>query len=260
MKSHLVSALGAQRFLGVPVEAHAILDSTNDEALRRARDGAREGLVVAAERQTAGRGRHGRSWFGDPGRSLLFSVLLEPKIPLPSYPLLGLALACSVAEAGGEAVGAALDLKWPNDVVHAGRKLCGVLAESRAPHTGAPPALVVGAGVNVNQLEGDFPAEIRSRATSLRIAAGGREIDITSLLEATLARYEGYLAAARGADPRPLFDRVRPRLPARGTPVRVLQSGRIVEGTVEEVTELGALRVREADGGVLSTVSAGDLL
>ncbi len=254
-----MSAIAAQRFLGVPVEAHLCLGSTNDEALRRAREGAREGLVVVAEEQSAGRGRHGATWFGGAGKSLLFSVLLKPVIPLPSYPLLALALACAVAEAGGDSVGATLDVKWPNDVLHRGRKLCGVLAESRALEPGLAPMLVVGAGVNVNQLESDFPEEIRGRATSLRLAAGGREIGLPSLLAETLARYEGCLALAGDGDPGALFERVRPRLPARGASVRVMLGGRTVEGSVEEVTATGALRVRDRKSGTVEVLSAGIL-
>ena len=93
------------RFLGVPVEFRASVSSTNDEILRRAADGAPEGLVIAADQQTAGRGRQGRSWWDAPGNSLLFSVLLRPSIPLARFPLLGIAMACAVAEAGSEAAG-----------------------------------------------------------------------------------------------------------------------------------------------------------
>lgn len=260
MESRLVSGVAAQRFMGVPVEAHERVGSTNDEAFRRAREGARGGLVVLAEEQSAGRGRHGRGWFGGKGQSLLFSVLLEPVIPLPSYPLLAMALACAVAEAGGELIGADLDVKWPNDVLHSGKKLCGVLAESRALEPGSAPALVVGAGVNVNQLETDFPAEIRDRATSLRMAAGGLTVGIPSLFAETLARYERYVALAGDGDTGALFRRVRPRLPANGASVRVLQRGRVVEGIVEDVTETGALRVRHTSSGATEIVSAGDLL
>ena len=255
-----MEAIASQRFLGVPVEVHALLDSTNDEAFRRARDGAPEGLVVVAGAQTAGRGRQGRLWFDTPGRSLLFSILLRPSIPLPSFPLLSLALAGSIAEAGRDAAGGArLDVKWPNDVLHRGKKLCGVLAESRPLAPGGAPLLVIGAGVNGNQLEDDFPPEIRARATSLRIARGGDSIDLAALFGATLARFGDSLALARGGDPRPLFQRVRPWLPERGASVRVTLGERALEGSVEEVTEEGALRVRDRASGRLETVVAGAL-
>src|SRR5437867_379749 len=251
--------MSAQRFLGVPVEAHAHREQPNDEVFRRAREGVAEGLVVIAEHQTQGRGRLGRSWFDAAGRSLLFSVLLKPAVPLQSYPLLALVLASSVADAGTEAAGETLAVKWPNDVVHRGRKLCGVLAESRSLAPGKPPVLVLGAGVNVNQLEEDFPPEIRGRATSLRIAAGGRAFAIPEFLAAVLARFERDVALARRDDPRPLFERVRPRLPAPGAQVRVALGERTVEGEVTEGTETGALRVRDRASGRGEPLAAGVL-
>jgi BirA family biotin operon repressor/biotin-[acetyl-CoA-carboxylase] ligase len=247
------------RVLGFPVERHLSLDSTNDEAFRRAQEGAPEGLVVSAYHQTTGRGRHGRTWFDESGRSLMFSILLRPKIPLPSYPLLALALASSVADAGGEILGEPLAIKWPNDVLHRGRKLCGILAESRALRPGESPALVLGAGVNVNLLEEDFPEEIRPRATSLRIAAGGREIPMAPLLESILSRFDREVTLTRQGDPTALFGRVRARLPERGAHVRVALPGRVVEGELLDVVETGALRVRDQASGAVETVAAGVL-
>jgi BirA family transcriptional regulator, biotin operon repressor / biotin---[acetyl-CoA-carboxylase] ligase len=247
------------RVLRFPVERHLSLDSTNDEAFRRAQEGAPEGLVVSAYHQTHGRGRHGRSWFDESGRCLMFSILLRPKIPLPSYPLLALALASSVADAGGEILGEPLDVKWPNDVLHRGRKLCGVLAESRALHPGEAPALVLGAGVNVNLLEEDFPEDLRAHATSLRVAAGGREIPMAPLFESILARFDREATLARDGDPAALFARVRARLPQRGAHVRVVLPGRVVDGELLDVIETGALRVRDGASGAVETLAAGVL-
>jgi BirA family biotin operon repressor/biotin-[acetyl-CoA-carboxylase] ligase len=241
------------------IERHRSLGSTNDEAFRRAREGAPEGLVISADHQTSGRGRHGRSWFDESGRSLQFSILLEPRIPLPSYPLLALALAASVADAGGEILGEPLAIKWPNDVLHGGRKLCGILAESRSLRPGQPPSLVLGAGVNVNLLEEDFPQEIRARATSLRMAAGGREIPMEPLLDAILARFGREMGLAAEGDPTTLFESVRARLPQRGAHVRVALPGRVLEGELLEVVETGALRVRDGSSGAVETVAAGVL-
>ena len=93
-------SLPSIRFLGVPVERHASIGSTNDEAFRRADEGAPEGLVVLADAQTAGRGRQGRAWWDAPGASLLFSILLRPTLPLAQCPLLALALAPYVTPFG----------------------------------------------------------------------------------------------------------------------------------------------------------------
>ena len=245
------------RVLRFPVEAHRSLGSTNDEAFRRAQEGAPEGLVVSADHQTSGRGRLGRSWFDAVGRSLMFSILLRPRIPLQSYPLLALALATSVADACGEILGEPLTIKWPNDVLHRGRKLCGILAESRSLEPGGSAALVLGAGVNLNLLEEDFPAEIRARATSLRIAAGGREIPKEPLFEAILDQFDQEVTLTLEGDPAPLLGRVRARLPERGARVRILLPDRAVEGDLVEVTVAGALRVRNAASGSVETLASG---
>jgi BirA family biotin operon repressor/biotin-[acetyl-CoA-carboxylase] ligase len=242
-------------FLGVPVERHAVVKSTNDEALRRAEAGAPEGLVVVAETQTAGRGRLGRSWFDRAGLSLPFSIVLRPSIPLPHYPLLALCMAGAVAEAGASLTGAALDVKWPNDVLHAGRKLCGILAESRS---GESPALVIGAGINVNHAEEDFPDEIRERATSLRLAAGNRGIAVDDVLEEVLRRFAGAVALARNGDPAAIrADAIR-RLPLPGTEIAVRTGGRVLRGVVAGYSETGALRLREPDREEATLVTAGE--
>ena len=241
------------------VERHGSIGSTNDEAFRRAEEGEREGLVVTAETQTAGRGRQGRSWSDAPGKSLLLSVLLTPAIPLPSCPLLALALAASVAGAGRALAGAALHVKWPNDVVHEGRKLCGILAESRGGSGGRALTLVIGAGVNVNQGPEDFPPEVRGRATSLRVAGGGPAVDREALLSAVLGRFEEFLRLARPGDPAPLFAALAPHLPVPGRPVAVRVGDRVVEGPVEAVLPTGAIQVRDARSGLLETVAAGEL-
>ena len=242
-------------FLGVPVERHPVLKSTNDEALRRAEAGAPEGLVVVAETQTAGRGRLGRSWFDRAGLSLPFSIVLRPAIPLPHYPLLALCMAGAVADAGASLTGAALDVKWPNDVLHSGRKLCGILAESRS---GEASALVIGAGINVNHAEEDFPEEIRERATSLRLAAQGRGFDADDVLEAVLGRFARSVALAREGDPAAIqADAVR-RLPPAGTEIAVRTGGRVLRGVVAGYSETGALRLRELDREEATLVTAGE--
>ena len=246
------------RFLGVPVERHAWLGSTNDEALRRAGEGAPEGLVVVADVQTSGRGRHGRSWNDVPGASLAFSVLLRPTLPLPRLPLLAIAMACAVAEAAEAITGTRFDVKWPNDVLFDGRKVCGVLAESRSGRDGRT-LVVIGAGVNANHLEGDFPADLRAHATSLRMA-GGSYVTPESVLAAVLPRFERYvhLAHPQGGDA--LRDAVVGRLPPPGTHVAVRRGEARVEGVVEGITETGALRFRENGHEETVVLSAGELL
>lgn len=244
---------GPGSYLGVPIEFRRTVGSTNDEVMRRAAEGAPEGLVIATDEQTAGRGRHGRTWWDAPGNSLLFSVLLRPGIPLPRFPLLGIAMACAVAEAGAEITGEPFGVKWPNDVLHGRRKLCGILAESRPAATGH--VLVIGAGTNVNQGAVDFPAELRDQATSLRIAAGGGALDREDLLGAVLARFERYRGIAELDGPEALRQAILPRLPQPGSRIAVQTAEGRIEGTVEAVLATGALLIQDATGARFPVVA-----
>ena len=244
---------GPASYLGIPIEFRRTVGSTNDEVLRRAAEGAPEGLVIASDEQTAGRGRQGRTWWDAPGRSLLFSVLLRPGIPLARFPLLGMAMACAMSEAGSAITGEPLAVKWPNDVLHAGRKLCGILAESRPGAAGH--VLVVGAGINVNQEAGDFPEELRSRATSLRAAWGGRELDREDLLAAVLERFERYRGIAALDGPEALREAILPCLPQPGTRIVVQTPEGRVEGTVEAILATGALLIQDATGARFPVVA-----
>jgi BirA family biotin operon repressor/biotin-[acetyl-CoA-carboxylase] ligase len=170
-----------------------------------------------------------------------------------------MAAACAVAEAAARLVPAErFDVKWPNDVLHGRRKLSGVLAETRVPDSSAVPPIVVGFGVNVNQRDGDWPEEIRPIATSLRVAAGDRAFDPALVLREVLDRYDRYVALAAAGDADGLWDAVRSRLPAAGTPLVVVSSERRVEGTVDGYEPTGALRLRDASGTV-HTLAAGEI-
>jgi BirA family biotin operon repressor/biotin-[acetyl-CoA-carboxylase] ligase len=144
-----------------------------------------EGTTVATDHQTQGRGRLGRAWEDVPGRSILMSVLLRPTVPMPLWPELSLV--------AGEAVAAALrdlgvdaSLRHPNDVVVAGRKLVGVLAEAR------PGRVVLGIGVNVNQTEDELPRETVKPPASVRLELD-REVERAPLLASILLELErGY--------------------------------------------------------------------
>lgn len=145
-----------------PVVYNEVTGSTNDDARQLALEEAAEGTIVIADSQTGGRGRHGRVWLGEPGHSLLFSVILRPGIPTTEYHWLvnvsGVAAATACAALSGRMVGT----KWPNDIVFAGRKLGGVLLEARAPEFA-----VVGIGLNISTSADGFPQELQGTAVSL---------------------------------------------------------------------------------------------
>jgi len=145
-----------------------------------------EGATVAADVQTAGRGRLGRIWEAPAGRAILCSVLLRPQPPLPLWPELSLVAGEAVAAALHAETGVDASLRHPNDVVVAGRKLVGVLPEAVSGR------VVLGIGVNVNQTADELPRETAKPPTSLRIELG-RELERAPLLAAILLELErGY--------------------------------------------------------------------
>ena len=221
-------------------------DSTNAETLRLADAGEREGCVVVADRQSSGRGRLGRSWWADPGGSLLASWLVRPQLAVERWPTLTLVAGLAAARAVVAAAGIEVRLKWPNDLVVADRKLGGLLAEADGRG-----ALVVGLGVNVRQT--DFPAEIEGIATSV-VAAGGRPAERAWLLAATLSGF-----GARMTSPEDALDEYRALSDTIGRNVRVERAGaEPLEGAARDVSPRGALVVES--GRRLVEIAAGDVV
>ncbi len=150
-----------------------------------------EGATVAADEQTAGRGRLGRTWEAPAGRAILCSVVLRPRVPMPLWPELSLVAGEAVAAALRVETGVNASLRYPNDVVVAGRKLVGVLPEA------ASGRVVLGIGVNVNQTADELPRDTPKPPTSLRLEVG-RELERAPLLAAILLELErGYDAWAK---------------------------------------------------------------
>lgn len=178
------------RRIGRPVEALAVVGSTNDVVLERAVAGAAPGLCVAAELQTEGRGRRGRRFDSRPGLGVWSTTSLEAPVDPAAAPRLSLVVAVAVAEAVEELAGARPSLKWPNDVLLDGRKVCGVLVEARSAGGRIHP--VAGIGMNVHHRPEDFPPEIRDRAGGLE-ALSGRRQERSRVLAVILGRLEAAL-------------------------------------------------------------------
>lgn len=221
--------------------------STNDDARALAREGAPHGTVVAADAQTAGRGRLGRAWWSRPGEALIASWVVRPALPVEAWTTIPLLAGVAAAEAVRARAKVEVGLKWPNDVTTGGaRKLGGILAEAEVPHF-----VVVGLGVNVSQVA--FPAELREIATSLALE-GAVRLDRADLLAATLARFDEALA-----DPGAALDRYRALCVTLGRGVRVERpSGEPLEGVARDVDATGALLVES--GGETVAVASGDVV
>lgn len=163
-----------------------LIDSTNEAVKREARQGAKEGLVIAAEEQTAGKGRLGRTWMSPAGESAYFSFLLRPTLPPERISALTLVMGLSVAQAVREVVALPAEIKWPNDIVIHHKKICGILTEAQAGMDGRMDFVVIGTGINVNNRA--FRSDISEKATSLYIERGKKEVS-RALLTATALKY-----------------------------------------------------------------------
>jgi len=177
--------------IGRQVVVYDRTSSTSDIAAEYARNSDNDGLAVFAEEQTAGRGRTGATWHSRHGESLLFSVLLID-CQLPNE-LLSLTCAVAVAGALGQVGGHTARIKWPNDIILAGRKIGGILVESRP--CGDVRAHVIGIGINCHQRAEAFPLEIRNSATSLDLVSQTR-CDRVTLARRVLASLDHWLTAA----------------------------------------------------------------
>ena len=156
--------------------------------------GASEGTVVTATHQSAGRGRRGREWLDAPGESLLMSLVLRPPVPPAEAPQLSLVAAVAVVDALG-AAGVTATIRWPNDVMVAQRKICGMLPEAATTRQGTLAHVILGIGLNVNQR--DFPGPIQALATSMMIETG-RAHAVEEVLEAVSAALDGWYARFLG--------------------------------------------------------------
>ena len=231
----ILNGLGTTRFSHI--EVHASVLSTQTMLVA---EGGRDGRVVVADHQTAGRGRVGREWLDVPGAMLMFSCLVRD-VPAERAPRAALAASVAVAR-GIEAVsGVTTGLKWPNDVRIEQKKVCGMLGELAA----AGDYVVLGIGINVGHADGELPAELD--ATSIRLAAGSapRRDD---LLVAILRELDPLVSSDE------FMDEYRRRCETIGSRVRVEMHDAKVEGTATDVRDDGALMV---DGWA---VVAGDVV
>ncbi|MGD1048702.1 MAG: biotin--[acetyl-CoA-carboxylase] ligase [Candidatus Krumholzibacteriaceae bacterium] len=241
-----ILALCETKRLARRVILYESVDSTNAAAMAAASDGASEGTLFIAGRQTLGRGRKGRRWLSSPGMSLTFSLLLRPKKKEEGLTAI---LALSVVEALGADLGG-LAIKWPNDIFLKGKKLGGILAESK------DDAVVIGLGLNVNERRGDIPAEIAGEAVSMCMAAKktfDRGLVLCRILAAFEGRYglyqnEGFAAFRRDVQDHLLYI---------GRPVAVESGGREFTGTMIGITNEGYLCLEA--GGAERVFSSGDL-
>lgn len=231
------------------------VDSTNTVAHQLARGGAADGTVVLAETQTKGRGRLGRTWVSPPYRNLYLSVILRPGLPVSDAPPIGLVAGLAVAETVREWT-PQVAIKWPNDVLVAGRKVAGILLEMEA-EDGRVRFVILGVGVNLNSVADDFPPDLRDKAIGLCTAVGtpvDRGGFAARLLSRLEARYEVFLREGFAAI-QPLWEGLSC---LTGRHVHIDGGGERHAGVVTGIGADGTLRLRDTAGQEIRVV-AGDV-
>ncbi len=220
------------------------VDSTNDEAKRRAREGEPGGAIFVAEEQTGGKGRLGRKWESRPGDSVMLSFLLRPNIRPQQAPAFNIAAALGIVHGIERVCGISAGIKWPNDVVYGGKKLCGILTEMTSDMD-AVEFVVCGMGTNVNQA--DFPEDIAQKATSLRIETGER-VDRLKLCAAYIECVEDIFEAYLQNGMEAIMEEYRRRSAILNSEVRVMGLKKEYVGVCRGFDDDGGLIVECDDG------------
>ncbi|MBZ5515036.1 MAG: biotin--[acetyl-CoA-carboxylase] ligase [Acidobacteriia bacterium] len=222
-------------------------DSTNSLALEMAAQGAAHGTVVLAEEQTAGRGRLGRSWYSEKSSGIYVSVILRPPLAPSAAPVLTLMAGVAAQHAVTTVTGLSADIRWPNDVLVNGRKVCGILTEISA-ELDRLHAAVLGFGINVNHSK--MPEELKAIATSLRIETG-KPCSRAQVLVALLRELERQYQLLLEEDGAAIAERWSSASSfGEGKRVRVLTHTGEFQATTAGLDPSGALRVRRDDGRV----------
>lgn len=226
--------------LGVPVEWHLSLASTNERARELGRAQAADGTVVLADEQTAGRGRRGRSWYSPPGSGIYASVLVRSGRWLDHPELAQLGAGVAVAEVVSDRARESVELVWPNDCYVAGRKIAGVLVEAEAM-AGALQFLVCGIGINLRLDRDGAPPELAASAIGL-VEVARDPIDRGTLTLDLLSRLRALRQGCEADEGRDILERWRRRAPmATGTGVQVQTPGGLLLGTTAGLADDGAL-------------------
>ena len=252
----LISRLGKTEVVGRDIRVFQETTSTNDVIEKLARDGVKEGAVVFAESQTLGRGRLGRKWMSPAKRGLWFSVLLRPDLRPQETTRLTVASATALRRAIESQTGLEPEIKWPNDILIHGKKVAGILTELSA-ELDHVKYIILGIGVDVNLSAGDFPAELRKSATSLKIELG-RSVPRSELAVAILRELDHDYARVASGQFAALANEWEEHGTTIGHEVIIRTGDRQIRGRAESLGEDGELLLR-TEHGHLERIIGGDV-
>ncbi len=230
-------------------------DSTNDLALKLAMEGAQHGTVVVAEEQAAGRGRFGRNWYSEKSSGIYTSVVLRPPLAPAAAPILTLMAGLAAHHAVTEVVALPVDIRWPNDLMVHGKKVCGILTEMSA-EMDRIHAVILGIGINVNHRQ--MPSDLEAIGTSLRIE-GGKSYSRAKLFVALLKQLEYYYRMLTDKGSLAIVERwSQVSTYARGKRVAVTSPSGKFTATTQGLDADGVLRIRR-DNGQEERLLAGEI-
>ena len=233
---------------GQPLHYREETSSTNDDALAALRQGAPQGAVFVAERQTQGRGRHGRQWLSSPGESLTFSLLLHPNVSPDRLSAVTLIVGLATRQALALHCQEPLQLKWPNDIVHQRKKLAGILVERAQTADLNGTGVVVGVGVNIGAAS--FPSELWPLATALSELTAHlppRELLLADILTELVTRMRAFEQGGFAA----LAGEMRQHDALLGEPVQV----DALQGVARGISERGELLLESS--GEIRRINSG---
>lgn len=244
LKPYLTTAWAGQCFL-----YEEETDSTNFMAKRLAKEGAAHGTLVCAARQSAGRGRRGRTWISEENGNIYMSLLLRPDMEPSHAPMMTLIMAYSVAKAVEQVCKVKTSIKWPNDILNGTKKICGILTEM-GMDKGMISYVVIGVGINTGQME--IPEELKDKAFSLDIGKEQKEELMAVCMNLFEENYETFAGCG---SLKFLKEEYETRLVNRGKTVCVLEPGNEYRGRALGITEKGELLVEKETGEIVEVYS-----
>lgn len=235
-----LNSIRKTEWVGKQIYYFDVLDSTNTKANHLAEKGAEHGTLVVAGRQEAGKGRRGRNWSSPANTGIFMTLILKPELESQNASMLTLVTALAVAKAIKRETDLAAEIKWPNDIVLNGKKICGILTEMSA-QIDYVNHIVIGIGINVHNEA--FPEELSERATSI-LLEGGKRVNRAMLIEAVWEEFEKvYGIFMETQDLSKLAEEYEMYLANRGKKVRVLDPKDPFEGVAQGITARGELIV-----------------
>ena len=229
------------KWVGCEILYFDSIDSTNTKAQELAEKGYPSGTLVVADKQIAGKGRRGRNWESPSGCGIFMTLMLKPDINPNNASMLTLVSALAVAKALADITGKDAKIKWPNDIVIDGRKVCGILTEMSAQFDYINN-IVIGIGINVNN--SSFSEEISATASSLRLLSGGKKYRRAEIIEKIMEYFEKYYSIfLETEDLSALVNEYDAMLVNMKRQVKVLDPKEPFEGTAMGITKTGELIV-----------------